>query len=73
MIGGIAKTQITDYPDYRELQKEIEYLLRIYEVELYGDFLNEFDWRKLWKYDWGQITLTQVAHSARVVTDILWK
>lgn len=72
LIGGIAEAQIEDYPSYSELQKEVEYLLSIYKEEFNGDYLDEFEWRKLWKYDWGRIALTQVAHSSRVVTDILW-
>lgn len=72
LISGIAEAQIKEYPSYSELQKEVEYLLRLYKIELNGKYLDEFEWRKLWKYDWGRIALTQVAHSSRVVTDILW-
>ncbi|MDQ2821897.1 MAG: hypothetical protein M3Y65_16145 [Pseudomonadota bacterium] len=73
LISGIAKKQINDYPEYWELQKEIQYLFTIYKLEFKGDFLDEFEWRKLWKYNWGRIALTQIAHSYRVVTDILWE
>lgn len=72
LIGGIAKGQTEEYPDYLELQKEIKYLVGIYRDKLDGNFIDEFDWKKIWTYDWGEISLTQIAHNARVVTDVIW-
>jgi len=72
LISGVAREIVADYPEYSELQKEVEYLENIYKKIFTGDFFSEFEWKKQWRYNWGVIALTQVAHNAKVVTDFLW-
>lgn len=43
LIGGIAKEQTDENPDYLELQKEIKYLVGVYRNKIDGNFIDEFD------------------------------
>jgi hypothetical protein len=72
LISGIVKERNEDYPDYAALQKEVDYLLGIYGPEFKGNYLSEYEWKKVWHYTWGMIVLSQEAHSGQVITDFIW-
>ena len=70
-ISGIADTQTDEYPSYAELQDDVMFLFQIYERELRGDLQLEYEWKKVWRYEWGKITLIQEMQNSRAITDII--
>lgn len=72
LVSGVAKNRKEDYPDYAELQKEVEYIYEIYRNKFYGQYSSEYEWKRIWLYGWGSVVLSQEAHSSQVVTDFAW-
>jgi len=61
LISGIAKDRKEACPEYDMLQKEIEYLFEIYRSEFIGCYSTEYEWKKLWQYNWGSVVVARGA------------
>jgi hypothetical protein len=72
LTSGIALEMLDEYPNYPELQRQIEYLHSMYEKNFHGDFSTKYEWERSWGYTWGRIVLAQEAHSSRVITEVSW-
>lgn len=72
LVSGVAKERQEEYPEYDELQREVEYLYGLYKDIFNGELKSEYEWKKIWFYEWGRIILSQEAHSSQVVTDFSW-
>lgn len=61
-----------EYPDYNSLQREFNFIDKIFKINLHGQLVQPYEWLHLWKYSWGEITLLQQMQNSNVITDITW-